>query len=105
MNATEVPPTGRLAYMTAPNEVEVREYPIPSPGPGCAVLETLLAGVCGSEIHMFHGHHPLQKSIVLGHEIVGRVDALGEGLEHDGAGEPLAVDDIVSVTYFQFCGE
>jgi D-arabinose 1-dehydrogenase-like Zn-dependent alcohol dehydrogenase len=105
MNSSEVSQTGRLAYMTAPNEVEIREYPVPSPAPGAAVLETLLAGVCGSEIHMFHGHHPLQKSIVLGHEIVGRVVALGEGLDHDGAGDPLAVGDVVSATYFQFCGE
>jgi L-iditol 2-dehydrogenase len=105
MNATEASTTGRLAYMPTPGQVEIREYPIPLPGPGGAVLETLMAGVCGSEIHIFHGNHPLQSSIALGHEIVGRVVALGEGLERDGAGEPLAVGDEVSVTYFRACGQ
>ena len=105
MSVQETMSTGRLAYMPAPGEVELREYPIPAPGPGGAVLETLLAGVCGSEIHIFHGHHPLQKSIALGHEIVGRVVALGEGVDRDRAGEPLAVGDAVSVTYFRACGQ
>ena len=96
---------GRLAYMPAPGEVELREYPVPAPGPGGAVLQTVMAGVCGSEIHIFGGHHPLQKSIALGHEIVGRIVALGEGLDRDRAGEPLAVGDLVSVTYFRSCGQ
>jgi L-iditol 2-dehydrogenase len=105
MNENETLPMGQLAYMSAPGEVELREYPIPAPGAGGAVLKTLLAGVCGSEIHIFHGNHPLQKSIALGHEIVGEVVALGEGLDRDRAGQPLGVGDVVSVTYFRACGE
>ena len=95
--------TGRVAYMPSPGTVELREYEVPEPGPGAVLLKTLLAGVCGSEIHMFGGKHSVLSSVALGHEIVGEVAALGAGVDTDRSGEPLAVGDRVSVTYFRTC--
>lgn len=94
---------GRVAYMPSPGEVELREYEVPRPGPGAILLKTIVAGVCGSEIHMFEGRHPVLRSVILGHEIVGEIAELGEGVETDRAGRELRVGDEVSVTYFRSC--
>jgi D-arabinose 1-dehydrogenase-like Zn-dependent alcohol dehydrogenase len=94
---------GQVAYMPSPGEVELREYAVPRPGPGAILLKTIVAGVCGSEIHMFEGRHPVLRSIVLGHEIVGAIAELGEGVQTDRAGRELRVGDQVSVTYFRSC--
>jgi D-arabinose 1-dehydrogenase-like Zn-dependent alcohol dehydrogenase len=89
--------------MPEPGAIDIREYELPEPEPGAALLRTAVAGICGSELHMFHGRHAVLKSVVLGHEIVGEVVSLGADLEADRAGAPLAVGDLVTATYFQAC--
>ncbi|MFC7661016.1 alcohol dehydrogenase catalytic domain-containing protein [Pseudonocardia benzenivorans] len=93
--------TGRLAYMPEPGSVELREYELPTPEPGSLLIETVAAGICGSDLHMFADKHPL-KSIVLGHEVIGRVvDPATRPT--DSAGRELHPGDLVSVVYFAFC--
>jgi threonine dehydrogenase-like Zn-dependent dehydrogenase len=93
--------TGKLAYMPKPGNVEFREYELPSAEPGALLIETVAAGVCGSDLHMYEDRHPL-KSIVLGHEMVGRVvDPASRPT--DSAGVPLSPGDLVSVVYFAYC--
>jgi threonine dehydrogenase-like Zn-dependent dehydrogenase len=64
--------TGRVAYMVEPGRLEIREYELPDLPDGALLVRTRAAGVCGSELHMFAGHHPL-KSMVMGHEIIAEV--------------------------------
>lgn len=81
-----------------------RSYEVPSPVPGGVVLSMIRANVCGSDVHILHGSHPLVRpGCVMGHEGVGRVAALGDGVTTDFAGAPLAVGDRVVATYFQAC--
>lgn len=94
-------PIGRLAYMPEPGVVEIREYELPALEDGAMLLETVAAGVCGSEVHMYAGRHPL-RSMALGHEIVGRVSDPGTRTL-DSAGQPLRPGDHVAATYFQTC--
>lgn len=50
----------------------VEDLPDPSPGPDEVVLKILLAGICGSDLHAYRGHHGArQPPLVLGHEAVG----------------------------------
>jgi threonine dehydrogenase-like Zn-dependent dehydrogenase len=52
----------------------MEELPEPEPAPDEVVLEVGLAGICGSDLHPFKGHHgPRQPPLVLGHEVVGTV--------------------------------
>src|SRR5581483_1445347 len=74
---------GRLFFMDAPQHAELLEFPVPRPGPGAIVARVIRANVCGSELHLWRGLHPTIKRGVLGHEMVGRVYALGEGVETD----------------------
>lgn len=62
-----------LVY-TQPLEVQLQERPQPQAEPGEVVLQIEAVGICGSDMHAWHGHDPRRKpGLVLGHEFVGRV--------------------------------
>ncbi len=94
---------GRIAVMTEPEKLEFQEYDIPLPGPGAVVVEVLRSNVCGSEVHIWCGHHPSKKSGGLGHEMVGAIVELGEGVTEDHAGTPIQAGDRIVATYFIAC--
>jgi threonine dehydrogenase-like Zn-dependent dehydrogenase len=95
---------GTTAVLVAPREVELREYEVAPPQRGEVLLEIIRANVCGSELHIWRGHHPSVKmGSVLGHEMLGRVAALGDGVETDFAGRALRPGDRVACAYFLTC--
>jgi alcohol dehydrogenase len=66
----------RALVYTQPNEVQLQERPLPEAAPGEVVLAIEAVGICGSDLHAWHGHDPRRKpGLVLGHEFVGRVTA------------------------------
>lgn len=88
---------------------EIREYPVPDPGPGEVLIRVTTANVCGSDLHFWRADIDLAKlgmtdPTILGHEMCGRVDKLGEGRARDSAGQPLAEGDRVVYRYFSPCG-
>ncbi|WP_432180503.1 zinc-binding dehydrogenase [Streptomyces sp. NBC_00063] len=89
--------------MSEPGRLAYAEYPLPVPEAGAILVEVLRANVCGSELHIWNGRHPVKKRGGLGHEMVARVLELGEGRATDNRGEPLSVGDRVVYTYFQTC--
>lgn len=63
-----------LVY-TAPNEAQLQEVPLPSAADGEVVLRIEAVGICGSDMHAWHGHDPRRKpGLVLGHEFVGTIE-------------------------------
>ena len=95
---------GTVAVLAGPKQIELREYEVARPNPGEILLEIVRANVCGSELHMWRGYHPLVKiGMVLGHEMLGRVLTLGAGVETDYAGRPLRPGDRVACVYFPTC--
>jgi threonine dehydrogenase-like Zn-dependent dehydrogenase len=75
--------------------VAVERAEIPEPEPGAVVARIELAGVCGTDVHLFHGQLPIPLPLVLGHEAVGRVARLGAGVTADFAGNPLREGDAI----------
>ena len=96
-------PTGTLAYLASPGDVEIREYEVPEPEPGAVLTEVEQANVCGSELHIWRGFHPEVKEGVLGHEAVCRIAELGDGVETDFAGRPVEEGDLIAPAYFLTC--
>ncbi|BBY38628.1 zinc-binding alcohol dehydrogenase [Mycobacterium mantenii] len=95
----------RLALLTAHGgPIELAEFPLTTPAPGTAALRLRMAGICGSDLHIFRGELPLPCPFAMGHEMVGEIAELGEGLTSDATGKPLAVGDRVVAPYFWFCG-
>ncbi|GAK51136.1 zinc-containing alcohol dehydrogenase [Candidatus Moduliflexus flocculans] len=66
------------AVMTAPGKIEFRQVEPPTPGANDVIVQIQKIGVCGSDIHVFHGLHPYTSyPVVQGHEVAGRVSAVG----------------------------
>jgi propanol-preferring alcohol dehydrogenase len=68
------------------------ELPVPTPGPHQILIKVAACGVCRTDLHVFDGELQYPKlPLVLGHEIVGHVEALGEGVEGFAIGERVGV--------------
>jgi len=76
--------------------VTIRTYEVPDPGPGAILVRVRLAGICGTDIHLSHGRLPIPLPVVLGHETVGIIEKLGNGVTADFLGNPLRVGDLVT---------
>ncbi len=84
MEATAVTETMHAYVMRSPGEPLVREQrPMPEPGPGEVLLEVLGCGLCHTDFGYLREGVPTRKAppLVLGHEVVGRVVARGEGVD------------------------
>ena len=66
----------RALVYTQPNEVQLQQRPVPQAEAGEVVLQIEAVGICGSDLHAWHGHDPRRKpGLVLGHEFVGCIEA------------------------------
>ena len=96
----------KLALLTAyGGPIELVEFPLSTPVPGTAALKLRMAGICGSDLHIFRGELPLPCPFAMGHEMVCEIAELGGGLTTDATGQPLEVGDRVVTPYFWFCGQ
>ena len=86
--------------------LRIHEYPVPPMiEKGAVFVRTEMAGICGTDVHLWKGQLPITLPVILGHETVGRIEQLGEGVERDWCGQPLAVGDRVTWTSTSSCGE
>ncbi len=84
----------------------IREFPEPEGvGPGEALVRVEIAGICGTDVHLWLGQLPIALPVILGHESAGRVERLGPGLERDWRGQTLAVGDRVTWASSISCGQ
>jgi L-gulonate 5-dehydrogenase len=102
----------RAAVTVAPGRIELQERPEPLPGPGEALVRVERVGICGSDLHLFHGRHPYASYPRLqGHEIAGTVAAINRGGEPPGgngapvaAPPPAVVGERVAIEPLVWCG-
>lgn len=93
---------GKVLSMIATKEVEVQEYELPNVDKGQVLMKVINSNVCGSDVHMWEGEH-LFKNHVLGHEVVGEIVELGEGVTTDYAGQNVALGDRIVPVYYSTC--
>lgn len=79
--------------------IEVREIEEPATPPGHVKIAVRAAGICGTDLHIYHDEFKSWPPVVLGHEISGEVAELGDGVEGIGLG-----DRVTTETYFATCG-
>jgi 2-desacetyl-2-hydroxyethyl bacteriochlorophyllide A dehydrogenase len=83
----------RRALVSAPDVVEVVRDAVPDLGPGEALVEMLVSGVCGSDKAGAHGEHAFFKPPYYpGHEVVGVVVAVADGVDEVVVGERVTVE-------------
>ena len=86
--------------MTSPGVIEFHEVEKPSAGKGQILLKVMKIGICGSDIHVYHGKHPFTPyPVTQGHEVSCMVEELGEGVEGFHIGQKVTVEPQV------YCGE
>ncbi len=79
--------------------LQIRSLPRVEPGPGQVRIRVAAVGLCGTDVHACRGRYPVPTPIVLGHETVGVVDAVGEGVES------FVIGDRVGTSWIQrACG-
>ncbi len=89
-----------LRYHGPKKPLRIEDVPRPKPGPGDVVIQVTAAGVCHTELHFLAGLLDLGVApVTLGHEIVGRIDGLGEGVSPDRMGERVVA------YYYEGCGQ
>lgn len=90
-----------LVY-TQPGEMQLLDRPMPELVPGDVVLQIEAVGICGSDMHAWHGHDPRRKpGLVLGHEFVGRVaQSAAPGFE---AGSRWTGNPLITCGVCEYC--
>jgi len=76
--------------------VSVKTLPIPKIlKPQDAVIRVTSSGICGSDLHIFHGRIPTNPPMTLGHEIVGIVHAIGDRVDNLKVGDRVIVSGVI----------
>ena len=73
----------KAAVFRGPGIVQIEERKKPAPRAGQAVIRITTTTICGTDVHIVKGEYPVKPGLILGHEPVGVIDALGEGLEDE----------------------
>jgi propanol-preferring alcohol dehydrogenase len=88
-----------IRYHGPRKPLRLEQIPTPAPGPGDVLVRVNAAGVCHTELHFLSGLLDLGVApLTLGHEIVGRIEAVGEGVARERVGER------VILYYYAGCG-
>src|SRR5918994_4900391 len=90
----------RAVTFQAPGEVRVEDKPEPRiTAPDEAIVRVEATGICGSDLHIYHGRVPIEPGFTIGHEYVGTLVATGDDVSgvHEG--------DRVLGTYCTACGD
>lgn len=98
----------RSIALVAPRVLEERFIPDPpEPGPGELLVRMKAVGICGSDMHWYLegriGHVAAAYPQVLGHEPVGEIVAVGEGVRHRKPGDRVSIEPSITCGHCEFC--
>lgn len=78
--------------MTAPGKIEFRDVPVPKVKEGQVLVKIKRIGICGSDIHVYHGKHPYTSyPVVQGHEVSGEIVKLTDGGSNFKEGDKVTI--------------
>lgn len=79
--------------MTAPHEITFRTIPIPQPEAHEVLVKIMKIGICGSDIHVYHGQHPFTSyPVTQGHEVSGQIVAMGKDVTGLQVGQKVTIE-------------
>jgi threonine dehydrogenase-like Zn-dependent dehydrogenase len=85
------------------NDLRIEEVPKPKPKSGEAVIRITATTICGTDVHIVKGEYPVRPGLILGHEPVGVIEALGEGLQEYAIGQRVIVGAITPCGQCFYC--
>lgn len=78
--------------MTSPGVIEFREVPIPKVEKGQVLIKIMKIGICGSDIHVYHGKHPFTSyPVTQGHEVSGEIVEVGAEVKGFAPGQKVTI--------------
>ena len=95
--------TMRANVFHGPNNIRVEEVPRPKARIGEAVIRITLTTICGTDLHILRGEYPVKAGLVIGHEPVGVVEELGDGMIGYEIGERVLVGAITPCGQCRAC--
>ncbi len=82
----------KAALLIEPGRVALEAVPELPLAPGEVMIQPAIAGICGTDISFYSGHRPVSYPFILGHEVAGRVTALGDGVTKLRVGQRVVVE-------------
>ncbi len=99
----------RAVVIHAAKDLRIGEVDAGAPGPGEVRVRIEAGGICGSDLHYFHegriGTIMLKEPMILGHEVAGRIESVGAGVEDLAPGSRVAVSPSRPCGACRFCRE
>lgn len=82
----------KQAVMTQPGKIEFHEVPTPEISANQVLIKIMSIGICGSDIHVYHGKHPYTSyPVVQGHEVSGEIFKIGPGVSGLKPGDKVTI--------------
>jgi threonine dehydrogenase-like Zn-dependent dehydrogenase len=85
------------------NKIGLDDRPVPKAGPGEAVIKVTLTTICATDVHIMKGEYPVQDGRIIGHEPIGVIHELGEGVSGYSIGQRVAVNAITPCGQCNYC--
>lgn len=95
--------TMRANVFHGPDKIGIDEVPIPRPGVGEALIRITLTTICGTDLHILRGEYPVREGLVIGHEPVGVIAELGEGVSGYAIGDRVMTGAITPCGQCRAC--
>lgn len=96
----------KAAVLIETKKMLIQEIEKPNPGPGEVLVRVKTTGICGSELHAYHGQHALRlPPVILGHEVAGEVVEIGDTVTRVDIGDRVAIMPLLGCGKCQYCQE
>src|SRR4051794_27479069 len=95
--------TMRAAVFGGKGKIAIREVPRPEPGVGEALVGVTLTTICGTDVHILKGEYPVREGLIVGHEPVGVIEALGPGVTGYAPGDRVIAGAITPCGQCRAC--
>jgi len=91
-------------FLGAGKPFQIRQFPLPQVEPEGILVKVSMCTICGSDLHTWEGKRKTPLPTILGHEVVGRIEEIGEKAREDLMGNRLDIDDRITWTIMISCG-
>ena len=91
------------AFSGGKEKIELKEVPVPAPGPGEVLLRVRACGICGSDLHFYRGELPMIPTISPGHEFAGEVAEVGEGVQGIAPAQRVVAEPLRTCRECSYC--
>jgi 2-desacetyl-2-hydroxyethyl bacteriochlorophyllide A dehydrogenase len=95
--------TMKALVFYGPGKIGLETVPIPRPRAQEAVIRVTLTTICGTDLHILKGEYPVKPGLIIGHEPVGIIHELGEGVTGYEVGDRVLVGAITPCGQCNFC--